>query len=722
MKILMAAMSMGLGGAETHIYELSRELVRRGHEVFVASDGGAYADMLSACGVKHVKAPLHTKKPVSVAKASRILSELMKREKFDVVHAHARIPAFICGKLRAKYGFPFITTAHFDFRTDALLSRITDWGDRVLAVSEDIAESVAEKYGYVREKISLVNNGIDSERFSPENSGEAIREKLGLADKKTVMYLGRLDADSYLPADLLIDSAESILGAYPDARIVITGNGEKYGYLSKKAVDVNEKLGTEAVILTGGTSSPEEYVAACDVFVGPSRSAMEALASGKPTVVAGTFGMLGIFSRETEGEALRTNFCCRGDEPATAKRVSECVLQVLSYSAREREAVSSYGREFIKEHYSVSLMTDTCEKAYAELISEKGINAVICGYYGYGNTGDEAMLRALVDSLSENGRVSKISVMSSRPLKTAERFGTEALPRYDIKKLCSAFASADVMIFGGGNILQDKTSTKSLLYYTHIIELASRYACRIALCANGIGPITRKKNMDTVRKALLLADYISMRDADSLALAAELTGRTDIYSSGDLAFAGEIQAHGSEKTGYYAVFPKNMKDMPAETMLRFFRLMKSRYGLVPVFAAMHAREDSPLCRKLASKLPWAVFAENARDTASMGKLLSGAEFSVCMRLHAAVFSVMSKCPMIAVSDDTKMGALFSACDMGGCELLDAAASPSEMCEAVSRVMANREYISEHLENEALLGRAQARRELDRLGAFIAGGI
>jgi hypothetical protein len=78
--------------------------------------------------------------------------------------------------------------------------------------------------------------------------------------------------------------------------------------------------------------------------------------------------------------------------------------------------------------------------------------------------------------------------------------------------------------------------------------------------------------------------------------------------------------------------------------------------------------------------------------------------------------------MIAVSDDTKMGALFSACDMGGCELLDAAASPSEMCEAVSRVMANREYISEHLENEALLGRAQARRELDRLGAFIAGGI
>ena len=83
---------------------------------------------------------------------------------------------------------------------------------------------------------------------------------------------------------------------------------------------------------------------------------------------------------------------------------------------------------------------------------------------------------------------------------------------------------------------------------------------------------------------------------------------------------------------------------------------------------------------------------------------------------------MAKCPMIAVSDDTKMGALFSACDMGGCELLDAGASPSEMCGAASRVMENGEYISEHLDKEALIGRAQARRELDRLGAFIAGGI
>jgi hypothetical protein len=58
MKILMAAMSMGLGGAETHILELSRELVRRGHGVTVASAGGVYTGALCDGGVRHVTVPL----------------------------------------------------------------------------------------------------------------------------------------------------------------------------------------------------------------------------------------------------------------------------------------------------------------------------------------------------------------------------------------------------------------------------------------------------------------------------------------------------------------------------------------------------------------------------------------------------------------------------------------------------------------------------------------
>ena len=62
MKILMATMKMDIGGAETHILELSRALCQEGHEVTVVSNGGSYVKILEESGVKHVWAPLHTKK------------------------------------------------------------------------------------------------------------------------------------------------------------------------------------------------------------------------------------------------------------------------------------------------------------------------------------------------------------------------------------------------------------------------------------------------------------------------------------------------------------------------------------------------------------------------------------------------------------------------------------------------------------------------------------
>ena len=100
MKILMATMSMGYGGAETHVLELSRELSRRGHTVYVASSGGVYEEELTKSGVFHVYAPLSSRSFSDIMKSKKILSALIERERFDIVHAHARIPAFICGNYK----------------------------------------------------------------------------------------------------------------------------------------------------------------------------------------------------------------------------------------------------------------------------------------------------------------------------------------------------------------------------------------------------------------------------------------------------------------------------------------------------------------------------------------------------------------------------------------------------------------------------------------------
>ena len=95
MKILMALMGLEIGGAETHVVELSKALSRRGHEVLVASGGGVYESALADVGIRHFRIPLHRRD--QMLRALRLLDRLIREEKPDLVHAHARIPAFLCG-------------------------------------------------------------------------------------------------------------------------------------------------------------------------------------------------------------------------------------------------------------------------------------------------------------------------------------------------------------------------------------------------------------------------------------------------------------------------------------------------------------------------------------------------------------------------------------------------------------------------------------------------
>ena len=177
MKVLMVTMRMDIGGAETHILELCRAFVRRGISVSVASSGGVYVTELEKLGIPHITLPLAQKTPSALLKASRGLSALFQKEKFDIVHAHARIPAFLCGKLHKKYGFRFVTTDHLDFRLTPLLKKLTDWGEFTFAVSEDLRRYLLRNFSVNPEHIALTVNGIDTERFAPEARNDLLREK-----------------------------------------------------------------------------------------------------------------------------------------------------------------------------------------------------------------------------------------------------------------------------------------------------------------------------------------------------------------------------------------------------------------------------------------------------------------------------------------------------------------------------------------------------------------
>ena len=153
----MTLMRLEIGGAETHVLELSLELARKGFEVVVASGGGVYEEHLKAAGICHYTVPMYTKSPDKMLASLLALKKIIRDEKIDIVHAHGRIPAFLCGLLHPFMDFTFVTTAHWVFRTDRGLKYLSNWGEKVMAVSEDIKTYLMDNYGTDPKDIFVVS-------------------------------------------------------------------------------------------------------------------------------------------------------------------------------------------------------------------------------------------------------------------------------------------------------------------------------------------------------------------------------------------------------------------------------------------------------------------------------------------------------------------------------------------------------------------------------------
>lgn len=138
---------------------------------------------------------------------------------------------------------------------------------------------------------------------------------------------------------------------------------------------------------------------------------------------------------------------------------------------------------------------------------------VLSGYYGFDNFGDDAILSVLCDKLKDFG--ADITVLSANPSKTAEEYDVCAVKNFDIPKLCKTIYSSDILISGGGSLLQDVTSLKSLIYYSFVIFAALLFKKDVAIFAQGIGPLNKKISQFIVKNLLKRAKYVSVRDEKS---------------------------------------------------------------------------------------------------------------------------------------------------------------------------------------------------------------
>lgn len=369
MNILLVTMSMDIGGAETHILELAKELKRRNNNVFVMSNGGKYVDELTASGIEHINAPLHNKNIFNMAKSYKIIKNTIVEKKIDIVHSHTRISSFVCGMLYKKMKFPFVTSAHWTFKVNALLRKMSDWGEYSIAVSEDIKEYLIENYNIPSENIVVTVNGIDTEKFSRDIENKEIAEELKLnADSQRIVYVSRMDESRALVARQLIEISESLNEKINNLEIIIVGGGDCFEELKQKCEQINQKLGKQLLVMTGARTDINKLISLGDIFVGVSRAALEAMAEEKPTIVTGNEGYLGIFDETKLEKGIETNFCCRGLEMSNTNLLERDILKL--FASEDKEKLGKYNREVVQKYYSVKKMTDDCEIIYKKAVKK----------------------------------------------------------------------------------------------------------------------------------------------------------------------------------------------------------------------------------------------------------------------------------------------------------------------------------------------------------------
>ena len=670
MKILLLTAEMQNGGAETHVYELARALAGRGHTVEVASSGGRLARDLEKEGIKHHTLPLGKKTVRALLKCYRALMRIVSEGEFDVLHAHSRIAAVVAWRVSERTGVSLVTTIHAYFRCNRLLHGLSRWGSAVIAVSHDLGDYLLEHGKNIPVKgARVIPNGVDTERFCPaeRTRGEGLR----------IVFLSRLDGDCSAAAYALLRVCEELWRRYGDVEIVIGGGGEELERIKEAAIQKNALAGKELVRVLGEVTDTAELLRGADVFVGVSRAALEAMSCTVPTVLAGNEGFLGVAEEQMLRVASESNFCCRGCSELKDKALLAALCDLLDRTPEQRAELGKKSREFVVRYHSVKKMCEQTEQVYLSAIrhdnrARRGV--LLCGYYGYGNMGDDALLLGAIRRARECFGDAPLCALTGGGRRDGRRFGVRCESRRAPIALLRELGRADTVVFGGGTLLQNTTSRRSLGYYLFLLRYAKRHGKRVELWANGVDSISGASARYKTAKALSECDSVGLRDAQSFLRVGELISEYGLsapkaYSEPDLALcAFEGERDTSEHVFLRLGIPADAKT--AVVALRgvegkgYVKALESLVralsdeGFVPVFVAMYPRQDLKLCRQMSFDCG-GVLAHPLSPTDVLSLMRRSAV--VCgMRYHALVFAYSVGVPFIGFGAEPKIQSFCSS--------------------------------------------------------------
>lgn len=299
------------------------------------------------------------------------------------------------------------------------------------------------------------------------------------------------------------------------------------------------------------------------------------------------------------------------------------------------------------------------------------MRVVLCGYYGMGNGGDEALLASLLQMLPDH--IVPV-ILSGNPSETSERYGVQAYPRKSLGGIWSALQGAEGFIWGGGSLMQDTTSALNPLYYGGLMFIAQAMGLKTIAWAQGIGPLRRVWTRWLTTKLLQRCTGVTVRDRASAALTK--TWQVAAWLAPDPVWALEskpVQGLADFPAPRVAVALRSHPSLTETRLIQFAQALANfqtatQTGILLVpFQASH---DRPIADKIQPYLQGPNQLLTISSPQQLKGIFRGVEMAIAMRLHALIMAAAEGCLCFALSYDPKVTYVAEDLAISGWDLLE----------------------------------------------------
>ena len=348
--ILFIVRTMGLGGTENVVLQLSEILLGKVNRIVVCSSGGVHEKELNAMGIKHYTIPdIASKNPVIMLKIYKSIASIIKNEKITIVHSHHRMAAFYA-ELVAPKGVIKIANAHNTFKDKKKLTQFAYRHTKIVAVGEMVRENLIDFFGIPSLQVSVIHNAVKP--FEGSLQSLSVLEKEKSRGYILIGNIGRLSEQKGM--SYFIDAAEIVVRKHPETRFFIVGDGELKCQLKER---VKSKHLQDIVFFLGYRDDIQNVISQLDFIVlsslweGLPLTPIEAYSVGKTVIGTAVDGTQEIIRDGIDGYLI---------ESRNAARIAEKINVLIEHpeirKKMETQALQRYRDEFSFEKLKKSYL------------------------------------------------------------------------------------------------------------------------------------------------------------------------------------------------------------------------------------------------------------------------------------------------------------------------------------------------------------------------------